>query len=195
MPLTAATSPAEAREHFLRAFKEVLVSKADPATTPLRPTADPPMRIHLKEDAVPFAINTPRQIPYAFRDQFKAELDSMVTQGIIKPTGDEPSDWRHPLVVVAKNKGVRISVDLTKLNCHVSRPTHPSPTPLAAVRAVDSATRYFTADALHGYWQKRINTSPHLSPLTDVTSTAEDQWASRPPGTPTATVVTWLCRV
>lgn len=157
LPLTAATSPAEAREHFLRAFQDVLVSKADLATAPLRPMAGPPMRIHLKEDAVPFAINTPRQIPYAFRDQVKAELDSMVTQGIIKPTGDEPSEWCHPLVVVAKDKGVRITVDLTKLNCHVSRPAHPSPTPLAAVRAVDSAARYFTtADALHGYWQMEL---------------------------------------
>ena len=84
-----------------------------------------PMRIHLKEGAVPFAVHTPRQIPFAFQHQVKEELESMVKQGIITPVGDEPSDWCHPLVVVAKNRGVRITVDLTKLNSQVSRPTHP----------------------------------------------------------------------
>ena len=115
------------------------------------------MRIHLKEGAVPFALHTPRQIPYAFREAVKEELDSMVQQGIIKPCGDEPSEWCHPLVVVPKAKGVRITVDLTKLNSQVSRPAHPSPTPLAAVRTVDSTAKFFTtADALHGYWQMEL---------------------------------------
>lgn len=132
----------------------MLVSKEDLKGAPLRPMAGPPMKIHLKEDAVPFAIHTPRQIPYAFREPVKNELDSMVQQGIIKPCGDEPSEWCHPLVVVPKSKGVRITVDLTKLNAQVSRPAHPSPTPLAAVRTVDSTAKFFTtADALHGYWQ------------------------------------------
>jgi len=97
LPLPPTTSPAEAREFFLREFKDVLVSKEDLRTAPLRSMAGPPMRIHLKDGAVPFAINTPRQIPFAFRNQVKEELDSMVVQGIIKPAGDEPSEWCHPL--------------------------------------------------------------------------------------------------
>ena len=106
---------------------------------------------------MPFAVHTPCQIPFTFRDQVKEELDSMVAQGIITPTGDEPSEWCHPLVVVPKNSGVRITVDLTKLNSQVSRPIHPSPTPFAAVRSVDPKARYFTtADALCGYWQMEL---------------------------------------
>lgn len=97
------------------------------------------------------------QKPFAFQSQVKTELDSMVQQGIIAPVGDEPSEWCHPMVLVAKNKGVRITVDLTKLNSQVSRPTHPSPTPFAAVRSVTPSARYFTtADALHGYWQMEL---------------------------------------
>ncbi|XP_045120473.1 uncharacterized protein LOC123509916 [Portunus trituberculatus] len=92
--------------------------------------------------------------PFAFQQQVKDELDSMVRQGIIEPAGDEPSAWCHPLVVVAKDKGVRITVDLTKLNSQVSRPAHPAPTPYAAVRRVTPSSRFFTtADALCGYWQ------------------------------------------
>ena len=114
------------------------------------------MRIHLKPGATPFAINTPRPIPFAFRDQVK-ELDSLVQQGIISPTGDEPPEWCHPMVLVAKPKGVRITVDLTHLNSQVCRPTHPSPTPIAAVRSVTPSARFFTtADALHGYWQMEL---------------------------------------
>ncbi|XP_068246738.1 uncharacterized protein [Palaemon carinicauda] len=157
LPLSATTSPTEAREFFLREFKDVLVTKEDLKTTPLQPMTGPPMRIHLKDGAVPFAVHTPRQIPFAFRDKVKEELASMVTQGIIKPAGDEPSEWCHPLVVVAKDSGVRITVDLTKLNSQVSRPTHPSLTPFAAIRSVNSKARYFTtADALCGYWQMAL---------------------------------------
>ena len=70
--------------------------------------------------------------PLCFPDQVKEELNSMVAQGIIKPAGDEPPEWCHPLVVVSKDLGDRITVDLTKLNSKVTRPTHPSPTPFAA---------------------------------------------------------------
>ena len=110
------TSPVEAKHFFLQTFKDVLVSKEDLRMTSLKPMADPPMRIHLKDNAVSFAIHTPRQIPFAFRDQVKEELDSTVAQGIIKPTDDEPSEWCHPLVIDPKDVGVRITVDLTKLN-------------------------------------------------------------------------------
>ena len=110
------------------------------------------MRIHLKEDAVPFAIHTPRPIPFAFQNQVKEEIDSMVRQGIIAPTRDEPSAWCHPMVLVPKNNGVRITVDLTKLNSQVSRPAHPSPTPFSAIRSITPSAKFFTtADALHGY--------------------------------------------
>ncbi|XP_047481642.1 uncharacterized protein LOC125034045 [Penaeus chinensis] len=75
--------------------------------------------------------------------------------GIITPAGDEPSQWCHPLVAVAKpNGGVRITVDLTKLNSQVLRPSHPSPTPHDGVRRIKPKARYFsTLDALYGYWQ------------------------------------------
>lgn len=48
---------------------------------------------------------------------------------------------------------MRLTVDLTKLNSQVSRPTHPTPTPLDTVRSVSSSVRYFAADALGRYWQ------------------------------------------
>jgi len=135
----------------------VLLIKQDLKAAPLQPTIGGPMRIHLKEGAVPFAIHTPRPIPFAFQQKVKEELESMECQGIIATVGDDPSDWCHLLVTVAKDEGVRITVDLSHLNSQVSRPTHPSPTPFDAVRRVTPSSRYFTkADALCGYWQLEL---------------------------------------
>ncbi|XP_068232027.1 uncharacterized protein [Palaemon carinicauda] len=158
LPISATTSPSAAKEYFLWEFKDLLVSKEDLKTAPLMPMAGPPMRIHLKDGAVPFVIHTPRQIPFVFKDQDKGELDSMVAHGIIKPAGDDPSVWCHPLVIFAKNgTGVRITVDLTKLNSPVSRPAHPSPTPFTAIHSVDRKSHFFiTADALYRYWQMEV---------------------------------------
>ncbi|KAK7078457.1 hypothetical protein SK128_012071 [Halocaridina rubra] len=44
-----------------------------------------PMKIHLKDNAVPFAIHMPRSIPFAIQSLVKEELDLLVMQGIIKP--------------------------------------------------------------------------------------------------------------
>lgn len=55
----------------------------------------------MKQDARPFAVQTPRVIPIAWRDDVKKELDSMVARGIITPAGDEPCQWCRSLVAVA----------------------------------------------------------------------------------------------
>lgn len=155
LPFSTKTSPEAAREHFLKKYSDVLVRKEDIQAAPLKMMSGPPMRIHLKDDAQPFAIHTPRLIPLAFQEPVRMELDSMVAQGVIAPTGDDPSPWCHPMVAVAKpNGGIRITTDLSKLNKQVSRPTHPSPTPFAAIRSVTPKARFFsTVDALCGYWQ------------------------------------------
>ncbi|XP_045114017.1 uncharacterized protein LOC123506168 [Portunus trituberculatus] len=155
LPLLSTTSPDAAKEYFLREYQDVLLTKDSTQDAPLKPMSGPPMRIHLRDDAQPFAVHTPRLIPLAYRDAVKAELDSMVARGVIAPVGDVPSYWCHPMVVVPKpGGGVRITTDLSKLNAQVSRPAHPSPTPFAAIRSVDARARYFTTiDALCGYWQ------------------------------------------
>ena len=93
--------------------------------TPPRPMKGPPMEIELKAEAVPFQVHRPRVMPYAYRDQVKAQIEDMVAQGIIEPVS-EASDWCHPILVVDK-KGTaekRLAVDFKKLNDQVRRPTH-----------------------------------------------------------------------
>lgn len=73
----------------LREFKDVLVTKEDLRTMPLRMMVGPPMKIHLRDDAKPFAIHNPPILPLTYREPAKAELDSMVAQGVITPAGEE----------------------------------------------------------------------------------------------------------
>lgn len=73
----------------------------------------------LKTMAKSLAIHAPRVSPLSFQDPVKAKRESLVSQYIINLT--ELSDWCHPMVVVPKNNGgVRITVDLSKLNQQVS---------------------------------------------------------------------------
>ncbi|KAK8394796.1 hypothetical protein O3P69_005935 [Scylla paramamosain] len=88
LPLHANTSLAEAKEYFLQEYADVLVKKDDLQKAPLQPMSGSPMRIHLREDAKPFAVHTPRLIPRAYQDHVKAELDSMVAQ-VSNPTIDD----------------------------------------------------------------------------------------------------------
>ena len=74
-PPAATASPEEAKQYFLKEYSDVLMTKEQfRHGTQLKPMTGPPMRIHLKEDARPFAIHTPRLIPLAFQDDIKREL-------------------------------------------------------------------------------------------------------------------------
>ena len=66
LPLPVFTFPFAEKEYFLREFKDLLLLKEDLKEVLLKPMIGRPMRIHLKEDAVPFAIHTPREISFAF---------------------------------------------------------------------------------------------------------------------------------
>ena len=131
----------------------------------LQPMHGPPMTITLTPDAKPSHVNGARAIPFAYREQIKAQLDDMLSEGIIE-TVSEPCDWCHPIVVVNK-KGTsekRLTVDLRRLNDQVCRPTYPTVTPRAAISAIGEARFFSTLDARHGYWQ--IPLSDTSKPLT-----------------------------
>ena len=141
---------AKVREQLLIEFADVFSTNET-----LRCMEGPPMKIHVQPDAPPFAVHAARPIPFAWREEVQEQLDTMVQQGVIEPLGDQPSEWCYPLVIVPKSSGgVRICVDMTKLNKHVARATYPLTTPREAVAAISPSSRFFTTlDATHGYWQ------------------------------------------
>jgi len=80
--------------------------------------------IKLSDNAVPFALTTPRRIPLPLMTPVKEQLEKMEKADIISRV-EGPTDWCAGIVVVPKpNNQVRICVDLTQLNKSVKRERH-----------------------------------------------------------------------
>lgn len=59
-----------------------------------------PYKFHLKPDAKP-ARHAPRKVPIHLQDAFKAELDSLVEQGVLEPV-EHSTEWVNSFVIVEK---------------------------------------------------------------------------------------------
>lgn len=74
---------------------------------------------------------------------------------MIKLVGDKATEWCHPMVVVKKpSGGIRICVDLPKLNKYLKLPAHHEPSPKDVAFDIPPTQKYLsTLDAIKGYWQ------------------------------------------
>ena len=131
-------------------------------TSVLREMSGGEMKIELTDDAVPFAITAARNIPFCWREEVKKQIDDLQEKGIIEPV-NHPTEWCHPLVPVPKRStdgsvtGCRLTVDFTKLNKYVKRPTHPVRGTHDAVASIERGARFFTKiDSKSGYHQVAI---------------------------------------
>ena len=123
-----------------------------------------PYVIKLVNDAVPYALYTPRKVPLPLRKKVKQELERMESIGVISRV-DQPSPWCAGMVVVPKKNGtVRVCVDLRPLNENVMRETFPLPTVDDIVGQLKGATIFSKLDANSGFWQ--IPLAPESRSLT-----------------------------
>ena len=96
------------------------------------------------------------------RDEVKAELDEMVSQGIIKKV-DEPTDWLSSIVYVHKsNSKLCLCLDPKDLNkaimcCHYKTPT------MEELSHKLSGIKFFSKlDAKNGYWFVKVDRESQL---------------------------------
>ena len=123
-----------------------------------------PVRINLKQDAVPFCLFTARNVPFPLMDVVKKELDKMVDSKVIRRV-TEPTEWCAPMVPVPKPKGgVRICVDLQRLNKAVKREHLVLPTLDDVAPNLAGSTIFSSLDAESGFWQ--IPLEPESQKLT-----------------------------
>ena len=148
------------REAILASFPRVFDGEEK-----LRPMVGAPMTIDLKPGYRPVAITAARAVPFAWREEVKAQLDDLQARGIIAPV-DYPTEWCHGMVLVPKPAGgVRVCVDFTPLNKYVERPAYPTRTAQSVVADIPAGQRWFsTLDAKMGYFQVEI--AAHCQDLT-----------------------------
>ena len=85
-----------------------------------------PMRLMIKENAVPVARHKPIPIPLHWQDEVKEALDADVRKGNIEPVPiGEPVTWCHQMIIAEKKDGTpRRTIDLQPLNAYAIRETH-----------------------------------------------------------------------
>ena len=69
-----------------------------------------------------------RRVPFALEEKLKAELNRMVSLGVIEKV-DKPTDWVNSIVIVEKSNGdIRLCLDPKDLNRAVKREFSQMPT-------------------------------------------------------------------
>ena len=96
------------------------------------------------DNSKPSRVTGGRPIAFAYRDKVKSMLDKLVSDGLIKPVGDEITEWCSPMHVVPKKNGdPRMVIDYTQINGYVKRPVHPFQCPRDAVADIPAGMKWF----------------------------------------------------
>jgi hypothetical protein len=112
------------------------------------------MKIPLKPSAKPMRQRLYRLNP-KYKEKLKIELDRMFNVGIIEMV--EESKWISPIVVQNKKAGgIRICVDLRKVNDVCLHDPFPTPFIDEVLENVGGQETYYFTDGLSGYHQIRI---------------------------------------
>ena len=118
--------------------------------------------IKLKGGAQPLCLTTARRVPFPLMGAVKAELDRMVTSGVIRAV-TEPTDWCSAMVPVIKKTGaVRICVDLKQLNTAVRREHFMFPSLEDISPKLADSKVFYTLEAASGFWQIPIDEESQL---------------------------------
>ena len=132
--------------------------------------------IRLKDNAQPFCVNTPRFVPYPYRDKLKEEISMLLSLGIIEPV-TEPTKSCAPIVVTPKKDSddVRLCVDFSKLNKHALREWYRSCLPAEAIADISANNSKFFIlfVALKGYHQCPLNDASQLLTTFGICSISE----------------------
>ena len=106
---------------------------------------------------VPPNVDPPRRVPLALKPKLKAELDSMVSSGVIRRI-EEPTEWVSSIVCVTKKDGsLRVCLDPKHLNRALIRPRHRIPTQEELNHNFHKSKVFSKMDAKSGYWSVKLD--------------------------------------
>ena len=111
----------------------------------------PLTHITLQEDSTPYSVRALRRVPFPLMQPLKEMLEKMEAMDIIvKQT--EPTDWCAPIVVATKKtSGIRVCVDLRRLNRSVKHERYVIPTFADIATKMKDCKVFSKLDAKSGY--------------------------------------------
>lgn len=117
-----------------------------------------PGKYHIVVDqSVPPVICASRKIPLSLKDRLSEELRKMEQLGVIRKV-THPTQWVHPLVLVAKkNGGIRVCLDPRELNVAVQRAHYQLPTLAELAARLHGAAYFSVLDANSGFWVVQLD--------------------------------------
>ncbi|KAF4514255.1 UNVERIFIED_CONTAM: hypothetical protein B566_EDAN019553 [Ephemera danica] len=142
--------PWSPKERFPKCFQGLGLMKAE-------------YKITLRPDAAPYSIPAPRRIPHPIRNQVKAQLDNMVTEGVISPVLT-PTEWCAALVPVPKASDptkIRLCVDHIQLNKAILRERTILPSVEDTMAQFAGAQFFSKLDCNDSFWQVRLHPQSH----------------------------------
>ena len=114
-----------------------------------------PVKLRIKDDAVPVACYTAHKVPIKLMQPVKEALTTTIqAEGIIEPV-TTPTDWSSGMVPVAKpgKSKVRICVDYRKLNLSLKREVYYIPTFEELTHKLSGVKCTSKLDAASGFFQ------------------------------------------
>ena len=132
---------------LLEKFSKTTFNTVDPLTA----KSGEPLKVHLKDNAVPYAVNTPIPVPHYWEKEIKEQLDNDESMGIIRkaPVG-EANDYCARMLAVKKKSGrPRRAMDYIELNKHCKREIHNSTQPIDVVSSVPTKSYKTVLDAFN----------------------------------------------
>ena len=145
-------SPEELEELIKTHYADSAFNRCERQSLPVMEDV-PVCRLHLKKDAVPFAIHRHRPVAMHWEKEVKKDLDRDVAMGVIRgPLVGGPATWCAPMHITAKKNGKpRRTIDFQMLNKACVRQTHPTKAPFLQCSSVPAYTIRTTLDAWNGY--------------------------------------------
>ncbi|XP_050548981.1 uncharacterized protein K02A2.6-like [Daktulosphaira vitifoliae] len=112
-----------------------------------------PIKCHIHVDpSVQPIIDAPRKIPFSLYSQLSEELEIMCNNKVIEKV-TKPTSWVSSIVlVVKKNKKLRICLDPRNLNKAIKRSHYPLPNFEVIKTQLSQANFFSTLDANSGFW-------------------------------------------
>lgn len=113
------------------------------------------LHLELEENVVP--VKQPVRIPLAVKPRLKAEIERLKKLGVIKFV-NKPTDWISSMVVVMKrNKKVRLCIDPKPLNKSLKRNNYPIPTIDDVLPDLTNAMIFSLVDGNNGFWHVQLD--------------------------------------